>query len=429
MPHSSVRAGALSAALLLSGIARPTQATGDVLDVCEVRLTHMFRLEDAVRCALDESAELMALEHRRKAREATSLRAGLRPAPEVSYEQWGVPLTRSWNLAEAQMLMVGVTQAFPTPSLARSERRVAEAALPVVDGERREWALALEWSVREAVILLRRAEESAAVRTTLIDQAVAIETLTKTLFESGHGTTLDLVRARTEANRARLEWYRAKDSSELARARLNTLLGRHPEAALGPVEAEMTVAASGVDALRPELLTADARLVQDDAAIEAARRRGTTPTWMVKLQYQAMPMEAHVNGYGAMVGMTLPWLDPGREAWVKEAEATRAEHDAEREALRRSIAGEEAAARVSRRTAAHALEVIETTLLPAARQAAELVRAGFASGRDSALSVLDALRTLVTLEQDRVDARAALALAELAVDRANGRSILNGGAP
>src|SRR6185436_4974913 len=92
---------------------------------------------------------------------------------------------------------------------------------------------------------------------------------------------------------------------------------------------------------------------RSDAALDLAKREASLPTLMVGADYWYMPMAETHHGYGAMLTMSLPWLNPRRRDEVRAAEHAQA---AERGALE----AQRAAARFQLRDA--------DTKLQAARQ-------------------------------------------------------------
>jgi outer membrane protein TolC len=129
---------------------------------------------------------------------------------------------------------------------------------------------------------------------------------------------------------------------------------------------------------------------------------------MVGADYWYMPMAPDHHGYGAMVSMSLPWLNPGRGEEVKAAERAGA---AERSALR----AQQVAARfqlrdteLKLRSARETLALIHERVLADSRRSFESSQAALQSGRGGVTSVLDAARNYLQVRIDEVRALAEL---------------------
>lgn len=196
-----------------------------------------------------------------------------------------------------------------------------------------------------------------------------------------------------------------------SQALLDALLARPRGAPLGvPVEPELPAFEVHLDELerrlqaaRPEIRAAQHAVKRSEAAVDGARARSRWPTVMAGLDYWNVPNGEFHNAYGAMVTMSLPWLNPAHREEVRAAQATLA---AERSALE-SV---ENASLFQLRDAAAltTFRIIEREVVPRARQTFEAAQSAFAAGQASALGTLDVLRGLVLARIDR-----SLALARL----------------
>lgn len=149
---------------------------------------------------------------------------------------------------------------------------------------------------------------------------------------------------------------------------------------------------------------------------------------MVGADYWVSPSLSAPNAYGAMVSMSLPWLNPEHRAEARAADQTaRAERHAADTVqtlasleLHQAVAGFDAA-RAS-------LAIVEHELLPQAEQSLEAIGSAFASGQSDLLSLLEAQRSLfeLRLERSRAYARVLSQLAD--VEFASGMSLFDEGA-
>jgi outer membrane protein TolC len=205
-----------------------------------------------------------------------------------------------------------------------------------------------------------------------------------------------------------------------AQALLNALMDRDPDAVLGPArempapdllvstQEDMADADRRLDQRRPELKAAARAVKRSEAALDVAKREADLPSFMVGADYWYMPTQPVRNGYGAMVSMSLPWLNPRHRDEVKAAERTGA---AERSALR----AQQAAARfqlrdadAKLRAARQTLALIHDHVLADARRSFESAQAQFQSGQGDATSVLDGARNYLQVRIEEVRAIADL---------------------
>ncbi|MDB4973518.1 MAG: czcC 2 [Myxococcaceae bacterium] len=144
---------------------------------------------------------------------------------------------------------------------------------------------------------------------------------------------------------------------------------------------------------------------------------------MVGLDYWLTPTLSQPNSYGAMVTMSLPWLNPEHRAQARAADQNvRADRFAAETVqklasleLHQAVAGLDAAKA--------SLEILERDLLPQAEQSLQATQSSFSIGQSDLLSLLDALRSFfqVRLEHSRAYARVMSQLAD--VEFASGASL------
>jgi outer membrane protein TolC len=217
---------------------------------------------------------------------------------------------------------------------------------------------------------------------------------------------------------------------------LNALMDRDPDAALGPAPElsspdalastpdETPDADRRLDQRRPELRAAARAVKRSEAALDVAKREGDLPSFMVGADYWYMPTQPAHNAYGAMVSMSLPWLNPGHRDEVKVAERTSA---AERSALR----AQQAAARFQLRDADAKLKAARETLalihdrvLADARRSFESAQALFQSGHGDVTPVLDGARNYLQVRIEEVRAAADLESSQADYARAAGLPVV-----
>ena len=149
-----------------------------------------------------------------------------------------------------------------------------------------------------------------------------------------------------------------------------------------------------LDERRPELMAAARAVTRTEAALDASKREATLPTIMVGADYWYMPTLEMRHGYGAMLTVSLPWLNPRHRDEVKSAEqllaAERSALGAQRASARYQL--HDAAAKV--RAARAALSILHARVLPDARRAYESAEAQLQAGHGDVGALVEAARAL-----------------------------------
>ena len=396
----------------------------------EARLAWIERVALARHPALDEakarSAAVVA-----RADGATRF-----PDPEFKYEQWGVPLKRPYALDRADTLMFGLRQAFPAPGARAARGKVVEQEAKIATQQREVLARDLVRRVRRAYFDYYAADRVLRVHLEHVSVAEQIIEQVRADYGIGRGSQQDVLKVLVELSRLHNDLAEIRQQRESSRSMLNSLMARAPDAPLGPpVEVERPHTLPATEQLnqarvqrRPELAAAERTIRRSQASLEAAQISARRPSFMVGADYWLMPTQDMPHAYGAMVAMSLPWLNPGRRADVREAEQLVA---ADRHAARaiEAVTAFELHDALTRLEAANAsLDLIEGSVLPQAEKSLEATKAAFGVGQASLLALLDSLRSYfqIRLEHSRAASRVMGQLAE--IEFASGASILTAAA-
>ena len=386
------------------------------------------RLPTILRVIGERNPDLREVAERAHASEARTRAAARLPDPELKGELWGVPLSRPVGFDQANTVMLGLRQSFPAwGSLDARERAAREDALAAGDAveARRQDIVA---QARRAFAAYGRADREYRIHLEHVGLTSRVMEMARSLYQVGHGSQQDLLRAQAEVSRLHVDLAGVEQQRRSAQALLNALMDREPEAALGPVpetagvEADADVgggegAGEGsrrLEPQRPELRAAARAVKRSEAALDVARREAVFPSLMVGADYWYMPTAPMHHAYGAMVSMSLPWLNPRRRDEVKAAEragaADRSALQAQQAVARFQLRDAEVKLRAARET----LALIRNRVLPDARRSFESVQALFQSGRGDVTPVLDASRNYLQVRIEEVRA-----VAELEASRAD----------
>lgn len=419
----SLFALAVSFALAL---AAPPRAARAGLD--DAALAEGARLDLLLRLALAAHPVLAAAALRAGAADEDARAAAGLPPPQLRLEQMVVPLDRPADLGRADLLSVGVTQVIPAwgTRAAATRAAVATRAMAVADARARRVALAAD--VRRAYAEYVRSHAELALHARHVVVTRELVDLARLAQRAGHGSQYDVLRFQLELSRLHADVVDTDQEHRVARARLNVLAGRAPDAPLGPPADQLSVdttTTGGADAAlaqRPDVEGARASAARAVAERDRLRDGARFPALTIGVSYQHMPMvERH--GWGAMLMLDLPWLG-GTSTKYREAAERRVLADArELDAVRRSAAYEIAAAEAQVAAAESGLRIVEDDLAPQAQRGLESARATYASGQGAALDLLDALRTYLEVEVTRVRARARLTVARADLAAAQGQDM------
>lgn len=400
-------------------------------------LSGSFTLLQLLEEARARNPDLAEARSRAEAAQGRAHAAGRYPDLEVKGELWGVPLRRPYAVGDADTIMIGLRQSIPPLGTVELRARAGDEEAEVSALALGVRGLEIEVQVRRAFVDLWRAERALELRLEHAELAERTLELGRVGYQTGHATQRDVLRLSVELSRVHVAHEASTQQRDSARALLNALLGRHPDAPLGtpvlPPPPSLEIR-EGIgprsSAVRPELAAAGHVIRQAEARLEEARRAARWPSFMVGLDYWYMPTREMHHAYGAMVAMSLPWLNLRHRDEEREAEATLA---AQHQALASATFALEYQARdalLRRAAAAAALSRIVKELVPLAGESYEAALASFTTGQGDALGVLDALRTLIDVRSEQIEAQSRLFLSDADLRRAvGGGSETDGGAP
>jgi outer membrane protein TolC len=388
----------------------------------EARIAVTATLPELIRIALARNPEIAeARERLRAAREGDPAGSRL-PDPEFEYQLWAQPLIRPYALDEAQMHMFGVRQGIPAPGTLGARANAASAQANVAAEARRAREQDIVLRVRQAFGEYYRADREYGVHLDHVGLAQQVFDLARAGYQGGRGSQRDVLRASLAMARLHNDVASIERDRRTARALLNTLLARAPDAPLGP-PAELEPAERRWPARlesihegdRPEIAAAENVVKVRASELDATRASARWPSFMVGLQYMYMPPETERHNYGVMFSMSLPWFNAAHAEAVRAAEAKLA---AERSALTstRSAARYELYEAEEKLKAARAsLTIIERDLVPLAQQSFESAEAAYRGGQSDLSGTLEALGALldVRIERERALVRVDSAGADL----------------
>jgi outer membrane protein, heavy metal efflux system len=391
-------------------------------------------LEQIEAIAVQNNAELKALAREVAVAESRVAPAGALEDATLMYRGWGTPLREPWNFNRAQNMFM-----FSQSLSSRGKRGLRTAvARQQVETTRAQ----LEAARREVVArarkayfdLLRTQDELRIHHEQLVIAEQASESA-RVKYTVGRVPQQDVLKAQVAVTRLVEHRLMFEQEADLARAELNTLMGRPPDAPLEvagtyvlprklPGVAELTRLAIE---RRPEL--ALRRSEAERAALQLRlARKAYTPEVTLGAGYMLMPKgSSDRNALMAEVSLNLPWFNRGRhDAEIAAAQSETALETAKTEAASAQVLLEIQQAFIRARVAERLVELYGTTLRPQAQTTFKAATAAYQTDRTDFLNLLDAQNTLLDVEYAyyRVLAEydAQLAQLELAVGAPIGRS-------
>jgi cobalt-zinc-cadmium efflux system outer membrane protein len=380
----------------------------------------LLRLEDAFSRALNDAPALEASEQARRAAEAGLRQAdrAVNPTLELGAENFGGWRSFQWmNRAETtlsfnQALEVGGDREART-QLAGAGVRAAQ-----LDGALRRQDLLFEI---ETVYIA--AQLSAADLVVANDRLVVAREIVATVdrrVQAARDPLMAASRSQALLADAEIAVNSARLAADAARIQLASYWGG--DAAFTVDLSDFTRSAPAVGGATsiigsPELarVQAEEERARANLAVERARAQ-PDPTVSAGVRYFNEYDEA-----AFVFGVTIPltWWDNNSGA-VERASAERSKVRLEAQALRRNLERETASISAQMEIARAEVEAIDTRLLPAAQQALQRAREGYAAGAFSYLDVLDAQRVLIDARLQRNSALGSYHRARAALARLSG---------
>lgn len=321
--------------------------------------------------------------------------------PMLEAQAWQWPLDK-WNPGDAQW-MVMLTQEFPGRGkrALRAARMEAEAEVMAAEAPVKRREIAAE--VARAYVELRGAREERDALAEARDVVRQGVDAAEIRYTAGRGAQSDVLAGIVELSRLQEEEVMAAERARMAASQLNVLLGRDPDAPIGPLDTaapEAPVPAlkdieTQVLATHPEQAVVDRRVSLAEAE-EAVARSEARPDFLVQGGYMVMPsMTDAITARAGITWPNAPWAKKRTTAMVAAAQAAAAAAAAQRDAIaqRLRLMAQEAIVRAD--AAQDRARVLETTVLPRAQHALEIARIGYQADRGELMPMIDAQRTLV----------------------------------
>ena len=363
-------------------------------------------LEEAERIALARNPEIEVAARRVAAAEAHVPVAGALDDPMAMYRGWGIPLQQPWNLNAAQN-MLSISQTLPGSGKRALRTSVAESDADVAKAQLEETRLEVRVRVHKAFDDLLRADDEMRIHDEHVGIARQAIEAARIKYAVGKVSQQDILKAQVALTGLAEHMIRFDHDADLARARLNTLLGRDPAAPL-TARGEFAVlaalpAAQKLDDLalrsRPDLMAAG-KAAQRSHKEQALAKRAYAPDFTVSAGYMLMPPSSNMrNNYMVEGSMNLPWLNRRKhDAEIAEAAAQVTEQDAELSSLRNVAYGQIQEALVEAEAAQKMARLYHDELRPQAEATLQSSVIAYENDKTELLDLLDSQMAVVDID-------------------------------
>lgn len=364
-------------------------------------------LDEALAAAMRDNAEIRAAERQVAAAQSQKPIAGALDDPQLMVKSWGVPLRQPWNANQSQN-MIMYAQSLPGPGKRALRTQVAAEDVAIAQAALAARQRDVASRVRKSYLdLLRNADE---MRVHDDQVALARQALqsARVKYVVGRVPQQDVLKAQVALTKLAEHLVGLEQDGAMARAELNTLMGRDPAAPLAVRGAYMVpqelpaIAALERVALqhRPELAAAALAVRQGELRSKLAEKT-MTPDFSLSGGYMINPPGAMArNTFAAEVSMTLPWLNRGRhDAEVASAAAMTAAAKSEVDVQKAAVFQEIQQALVKAQAAEKLVALYRDTLRPQARAVLKAASIAYQNDRTDLLNLLDSQNATLDVEQ------------------------------
>ena len=381
------------------------------------------RLDEAVAIALRDNAELNALRARADALQERPGQADALPNPMLTYGAMDAAGGGSWPATAEKRLMV--QQAFPGFGKRALRRGIATQDMAATRFEAAALARDLRMRVKETYFDLRATRRVLAIahdEQQLLRRLIAVS---ETQYATGARPQVDVLKGQSELTLLKQKALELLAQEATLQARLNALLNRPAETAIGETVTAPDLSAAGalvarlaqVATDRPEVQAAEAQ-VERYRLEQALMAKEGAPDYRLGVEYRNFADSADM--VMLTVSVDLPLWRSKVDAGVREAARMRQAGAAALDAAKRqaTLDAQEAAFRLL--TARRTLELYAAELIPQAETRLAASEAAYRTGKTDFLDLLESERFLLNAKTMAAQTEGAAAMQAARLERAVG---------
>ena len=364
-------------------------------------------LDDAVKAAVAQNLDVVAL---RRQLEMLRLRPGQEhslPPPMLGAQIWQWPVN-TLNPWKTNFYMPMITQELP----GRGKRQL-RAALAEKDVELGATDVAMRERdvinlVKQAYVDLFIARKAIDIHLASVDLLRQIADMSQAKYAGGGISQQDVLKGIVEISKLHGDLLMLDEEAQFAAARLNTLMNRPIDAAIGPLdELHERAVATSVDELRaaalaskPEVVAARQQVEHAEAELAVAKQ-DYKPDFSVQAGYMLMPNQTDaLMLQGAITWPRAPWSRGKIDLHVQEMAAQIETAKARQRALENDVRLAVETAYLRAKTAEQRASLLRTTILPQSEQTLDVSRVAYQTDRADVLTILDNQRTVLASRLD-----------------------------
>jgi outer membrane protein TolC len=363
-------------------------------------------LDEAERAALEENPEIHVAVRRVAMAEAHVPAAGALDDSQFMFRGWQIPLKHPWDYNSAQNMLM-VSQALPGPGKRGLETGIAQTDVQSEKDSLEVTRLRVRVEIRKAFYDLLLAQDELQIH----DQHVAIAhqaiEAARIKYTTGKVPQQDMLKAQLALTRLAEHMIRFEHDADVARAHLNTLLGRDPTLSISlrgvfqvdeplPSAQDLEKLALGS---RPDLL--GAQIAADKSRQQQTlAKKAYVPDFTVSAGYMLMPSGSDPrNNYMIEGSVSLPWLNHRKhDADIAEAAAKVTDEDAELAAMRNEAFGQIEEALADARAAQRLAAIYHNSLRPQADATLHAAVIAYENNQTDFLDLLDSQMTVIDVD-------------------------------
>ncbi|MGA8673024.1 MAG: TolC family protein [Terracidiphilus sp.] len=384
-------------------------------------------LDEAETIALAENPAIRVAVGRVAMAEAHIPAAGALDDPQLMYRGWQVPLKHPWDYNSAQNMLM-ISQALPGPGKRGLETGIARTEVQAQKDSLEATRLHVRVEVRKAFYDLLLAQDEMHIH----DQHVAIAhqaiEAARIKYTTGKVPQQDMLKAQLALTRLAEHMIRFDRDADVARAHLNTLLGRDPTLPVTlrgdfqldqPLPSAQDLEKTALQS-RPDLLAAEVAASKSRQE-QSLAKKAYVPDFTVSAGYMLMPSGSDPrNNYMIEGSVSLPWLNHRKhDGDIAEAAAKVTEEDSELSAMRNEAFGQIEEALADARAAQRLAAIYHSSLRPQADATLHAAVIAYENNQTELLDLLDSQMTVIDIDlswrQAMGDFSARMADLELAV--------------
>ncbi len=365
--------------------------------------TAALTLEEVERIALAENPEIHVASRKVAMAEAHVPTTGKLDDPQLMLRNWQIPLSRPWDLNAAQNMLM-LSQSLPGRGKRTLQTSIAQSDTTVAKDELDSVSLRVRVEVRKAFFDLLLAQEEMHIHDQHVDIARQAIQAARIKYAVGKVPQKDVLKAELAMTRLEEHIIRFERDAEVARVRMNTLLGRDPMTPVR-VQGDFGIGAElpAEKQLEQSLLQSRPDLLEAQAAADKSRKEQTlanrayVPDFNVAGGYMLMPTGSDFrNNYMFEGSMTLPWLNRHKhDAEIHESAVKVAEQDAEVAAMRNEAFGQVDEALAEARSAQRLARMYHDSLEPRAESTLHAAIIAYENNQTDLLDLLDSQMAVI----------------------------------